>query len=130
MIEIFGSRVKVAILLYLGLRGGSSGRHLARILKISLSQIFKALHLLVQSKIVTRYKDEFYQLNPQYPYYKELLSMIQKEGEHIKGKLNLFMPRIAEQRKVDPLSVYQLLELRGTSLQEKKLSDVLRERYG
>ncbi len=129
MIEILGSRVKVSILLYLGLRGGSTGRHMAKVLKISPSQVFKALRQLELGKVIKRYQDEFYYLNSRYAYYHEILSMLQKEAGKHKQLIGRFLPRISEERHVDPLQVYRLIELREPSPPVQKFSDILRERY-
>jgi DNA-binding IclR family transcriptional regulator len=130
MIEIFGSRVKAVILLYLGLRGGSSGRNLARTLKIHASQVFKALNLLLKGKILRRYGRDLYALNPDYVHHETLLRMIEEEARQHPSLVKAFLPVIPREREVDPLSVYRLLELQGRRTSSTRLSDVLRERYG
>lgn len=125
MKELLGSKIKVGILVYLGLRGGGSGRHLAEVLKRSPSQIFKALHALEKGKII-RKEVSFYRLNPYYLYYKELLNIIHKNAARHSYP---FLPKIPLERKVDPIAVYELLNLRGPTTPIKRLSDRLRELY-
>ncbi len=129
MKEIFGSHVKASLLLYLGLRGGTSGRELARILKIHPTQIFKALKQLTSSGIL-KYYQSLYAINPFYIYHDELIRMIWKEAEKNKKFSRRFLPTIADDRRVDPLAIYELAALRKQTLPYPKLSDVLRKKYG
>lgn len=130
MKELIGSQTKVDMLLYLALRGGCSGRCLARTLKKSPTQVFKALSQLEGGHMITRYgAPSFYALNPRYRYYHELLSMLHKAANDKKQKKLFYMPRVSREKRIDPESVYELLALRGQSIKVPKLSDILRERY-
>ncbi len=128
MKELIGSRVKVSILLYLGLRGGSTGRQLATVLKLHPTPVFKALNQLLQGKVV-RNDSGIYELNPLYRFHPELLAMLFKEAEDHPKTVSTFLPPIKKERQVDPLSIYRLIELRPSQPNKSKLSDVLRERY-
>ncbi len=130
MEELLGSKTKTMILLYLGLRGGTTGRRLSRILKINPTQIFKALRQLTTAGIVIQtHPSGFYALNVHYPFYEELLSMIHKQAAIMRKALRLFMPNIPEERRVDPLAVYDFIALRGAQKTTQKFSDILRKRY-
>lgn len=121
--ELLGSKVKAAIIFYLALRGGTSGRRLARALKISPTQVFKALRPMVaQGWILANPQFRYYALNPRHLFYEDFRNMIHKEvTQH---------PSLPAERKIDPLAVYQILSLRGTSPHSEKISDRLRDLYG
>ncbi|MBI2335404.1 MAG: MarR family transcriptional regulator [Deltaproteobacteria bacterium] len=122
---LLNSTAKEKVLLYLGLRGGCSGRRLAKVLKKSPSQIFKALNQLIKAGIIKKEPScTFYVLNRHYPYYEELISIILKKSEHL-PKSNLIIPKIQLNRKVDPIAVYEILELRNSNLSYPKLSKAL-----
>ncbi len=130
MIEaLLGSHVKAGILIYLGLKGGTSGRQLARALNIHTTQIFKALKQLRAAKIVAHY-GSFYALDPFHPFHDELLRMVWKETAKNKKWARRIFPIIPEDRRIDPLAVYELASLRKETIPYPKLSDVLREKYG
>ena len=85
MKELLGSRVKEQILLYLGSRGGTTGRRLAALLNSAPTPVFKALHQLEKAEIVTKFDSPpFYALNPNYTYYDELAGMIGKKLDSLK----------------------------------------------
>ena len=125
--------MKVEILLCLGLKGGCSGRRLAQIVKASPTPVFKALRGLVKGGIVGRYGRppfHLYALNPRHPYHGEILTMIDKQVARRGKKRPSYLPQIAEDRRVDPLSVYEIVSLSESRKTGPKLSDRLRERYG
>lgn len=129
MFGILGSEVKELILMYLGLRGGASGRKLGRATHKGVTQVFKALKQLEKNQIIIKSQKPFmYVLNPEYVYYPELLSMIQK-NQHRHPRKFPFLPVISASRKVDPISVYEFIELRGNQTPIEKFSDVLRTKY-
>lgn len=131
MEKIFKSKIKVAILLYLGLRGGCSGRRLSQILRTAPTPLFKALRQLVKSHIVHQIENpSLYTLNSHFPFYEEILNMIQKEAIRQKKFVSRFLPSVKKEREIDPLSIYQFLEMRGKNLNKEKFSDLLRNRYG
>lgn len=131
MEKIFNSKVKVAILLYLGLRGGASGRALSTVLKIAPTPLFKALRQLVQGKIVLQVKNlSLYTLNRHFVFHEEILNMIQKEAKRQKSLVSRFLPSIKKERQVDPVAVYELLKIRGSYKNREKISDRLRALYG
>ncbi len=131
MREIFGSQTKVDILLRLVARGGASGRELARKARLSPSQVFKALAQLTQSGILKKSKYPcLYFLNPYYRYHDEILSMVQKTMETSHRIARKYLPQVSDNRRIDPLAVYELASLRGGQSPYPKLSDILRKRYG
>ncbi len=128
MKEIFGSQTKVDLLCYLGLRGASTGRSLARQLNASPTPIFKALRQLTDEAIILKMgQPSFYALNPHYRYYDEIIRMIYKSMDPTKTPT--FLPDIPEERRIDVIGIYELLAVRGTIVTTQKLSDRLRERY-
>lgn len=136
MKELLGSRLKVQILLYLMLRGATSGRQIALGLQHSLTPVYKALHHLQRAGILEqREKQRGYRLNPDYLYYEELVHMLWKYAEHDDEGLNLYqdlLPSISRSRRVDPSHVYKILQVRGTEnkpVSVVKLSDQLRALY-
>ena len=129
MFGLIESRTKSVLLLYLALRGGCSGRGLARKLRISPSQIFKALRYLKKHKVIIQFvSPTFYALNPRHPCYFELASILDKAYRAHPLRYP-FLPPIAPDRKVDPKSVYEIIALRGQTTSFEKLSDVLRRKY-
>lgn len=129
MRELLGSRVKEQILLYLGLRGGASGRRLARNLKTSPTQVFKALLQLKKSGIILKFGPPFfYVLNSDYIYHDELIRIIQKKYDALRKK-PAYLPLLADDRKVDPFAVYELSSVIGPGPKIMKLSEALRRRY-
>ncbi len=129
MKELLGSRVKEQILLYLGLRGGASGRRLARSLKTSPTQVFKALLQLKKIGVVLKFGPPyFYALNPDYVYYDELTRIIQKKYDSLRKK-PVYLPRIAEDRKIDPFAIYELSSIIGPGPKTIKFSEALKRRY-
>ncbi len=124
MYGLLGSQAKANIILYLGLRGASAGRHLAKRLNSSPTPIFKALRQLVREGLVIQTgSPPCYALNPRYRYYDEIIRMIYKSGP------TPYLPDIPEERHVDAVGVYELLSARGSSRSVSKLSDTLREKY-
>lgn len=131
MEEIWGSRTKASILYVLALRGGCSGRRMARLLKMAPTPVFKALAQLIAAKIIRRAGSAFYALNPDYPHYLAILQMVEKELELHGSKFRGFYPVLPEERRVDPLAVYEIASLRGaTAGKAERFSDVLRNKYG
>lgn len=130
MIDLMGSVVKEQILLYLGLRGGISGRKLARVLQKSPTPVFKALRQLEKLGVVVRVgSPKMYTLNRDYPYFDELVSIIEKRVR-MTNKLISFIPHIAPDRRVDAVSVYEFLPFRDAgNIKSEKFSDVLRKKY-
>lgn len=128
MKEIFGSEIKVKILMYLALRGPSSGRDLAKVLGVSASQIFKALRQYTQQGILI-HAPYGYAMNRRYFFYKNLLEMLLKEYKFHAKKYKHFLPYLKETQKIDPIAVYELIALREKKVIFEKLSDVLRKNY-
>lgn len=129
MFGIIQSRVKSDILVFLGLRGGYSGRGLAKRLHVSPSQVFKALHQLETSKIILKLgSPSFYALNMGHPCHDELIRMITKAYQANMGRY-LFLPKIREERRIDPEAVYEIIALRDKTITIEKFSDVLRKKY-
>ncbi|HCU23691.1 MAG TPA: hypothetical protein DF383_01640 [Deltaproteobacteria bacterium] len=127
--KLLGSGTKEKILIYLGLRGGVSGRRLARTFKLSPTQVFKAIRSLAQIGLVKRDSSfNFYYLNTRHLFYEEMLHLIHKEAELHPRQTRAFLPNISPQRKVDPGAIFEILELRGLP-QHSKFSDILRQRY-
>ena len=128
MKELLGSGTKAEILRCLGLKGGCSGRRLGRLLGKSPTPIFKALKQLKRDGIVKYYdRARLYALNPDYLYHDELLRIIQKSAERVRPA---YLPRVPRRRRIDPLAIYEILDLKGHVPAKQKLSDVLRQRYG
>lgn len=129
MFGVIESRTKSDILAYLGLRGGCAGRKLARILRKSPSQVFKALKSLRHSKIINKFGPPyFFALKPSHPCSTEIISMIYKAYEARPSDYP-FLPRIRSERKIDPEAIYEIVALRGPGPAVEKLSDVLRKKY-
>lgn len=127
MKELLGSQTKEQILLYLGLRGGATGRRLARIIKKSPSQVFKALRQLETAGIVLRFgTPSFYILNSNYIYFDELVGIISKWQSSHKRKLS-WIPNLPEKRKIDPYSVYEFLGVLKRGPKCKSFSHTLRK---
>lgn len=113
MKEIFNSQIKADILLYLGLRGAASGRKIAKAIGASPTPVYKALTQLTKAQIVTQnLAPPLYRLNPFYPYYPELLSMINKSAKRRKSLP--YLPTIKPQRRIDAEAVYELLPYQST----------------
>lgn len=126
MKELLGSQVKERVLLCLGLRGGMSGRRLARLIKKSPTPVFKALHQLQRGGAIKKFGPPyFYALARDYPYYDELIRMIHKRA----GKNPPYLPRISEERRVDPLAVYEIANAMGRGPSMMRFSAALRRRF-
>lgn len=127
MKRIFGSQTKAEILKYLGQRGGRSGRALARALRKPPTPVFKALRSLYRSGIIRKSgSPNFYSLNPDFPFYDEILSMIDKASQQ---QPPTYLPKIPQSRRVDPIAIYRFVSERGPIPKIQKLSDLLREKY-
>ncbi|MBX7149455.1 hypothetical protein K1X76_10285 [bacterium] len=110
MIEaLTGSHTKSDILLYLITKGGTTGRGLANALKRSPSEIFKALKPLVDARIIRKNKTPpLYYFNHKHPLAMGITHMVYEEASHIKKP---WLVHFADDKKVDPVSVYQIAEL-------------------
>ena len=132
MLGLIESQTKIDILVYLGIRGGCSGRQLARQLRKSATPVFKALRSLEKNKIIQKQGSPlFYTLNTRHPCYQELVSMIHKTFGTHRNKYH-FLPKIKSDRKIDPIAVYEMAALRENSATVSpipKFSDILRKRY-
>ena len=130
MKEIFNSQVKADILLYLGLRGAASGRQIAKQIGASPTPVYKALKQLSKTQIVSQYASPpLYRLNPFYPYYPELMSMIYKRAKE--EKQITYLPKIKPKRQINAEAIYQLLPYQSTlpKLTVPKLSTVLKAHH-
>lgn len=127
MKELLGSHVKEQILLYLGLRGGTSGRRLARVLKMSPTPVFKALHQLVRHGVVSKSGPPyFYALNQDYIYFDELIQMIFKKYEAL-NKKPAYSRALPRERQIDPIAIYRFLPVLGKASKSVSLSEALRK---
>lgn len=131
MMELLGSHTKELILLYLGLRGGISGRKLAQKLRLSPTPVFKALRQLVQAGVIKQNeKVALYSLDSDYPFYKELVSIIRKTAELSPKLVQSFMINFKRERQVDAEAVYEFVEQRPKlNIPYEKLSDRLVKIY-
>ncbi len=128
--KILGSKTKQSILLYLGLRGASSGHRLSSILGIGPSQTFKALRSLIEAGVIRHFKrPSLYALNPHHPFNHEIVRLIEKEAEMSPQAIKKFYPRIPANRKIDLPSILNIIQFQKSPRKVKKLSDVLREKY-
>lgn len=129
MKELLGSKVKEDVLLYLGSRGGMSGRGLALILRRSPTPVFKALRQLEKNGIIKKSgTPSFYVLNPDCPYFDEIISMIDKKLNSMK-KPPRFFPHLPEERKIDPFAVHELRKMLGRGPQRESLAQALRKKH-
>ncbi len=129
MIELIKSKTKLDILVYLATRGGCAGRQMARRLHKSATPVFKALKNLEKNQIIKKEGPPFfYSLNTRHPCYPELVSILNKTYEAYPTRYR-FLPKIKPDRKIDPISVYEIVALRSNPIRVPKLSDTLRKRY-
>ena len=105
---LFGNRTKEKVLLYLYTHGEGYAQEIRQKLNLPLRSVQLQLKRLEEGGIlVCRERDRtiVYQLNPRYPFYKEVVQILEKLMQALSPEIRnrFYMPRLRPRRRGKPL---------------------------
>ncbi len=109
MLEVlFGNKTKERILLYLYTHGEGYAQAIRKKMEIPLRSVQLQLKQLEQGGVLVGKKQDrafVYQLNPRYPFYRELVPLIERLLQALpeESRLKFYTPRLRPRRLGKPL---------------------------